>query len=242
MADLEAQLNKYSGVIKGQIFVVAEALYSMDGDTVPLAQMAALCEKYDAALIIDEAHSIGIYGEQGRGLIAELGLQDKVFAAVYTYGKAPGLQGAVICGSDVLKDYLINFCRTFIYTTAPSLSTAEITRQAYQRLETADTARADLTDIITYFQDKTRSITAPSGTWLQSESPIQGLLISGNARAKALASYLQGQGFAIKAILSPTVAQGQERLRISLHSFNTRAEIDALMLAIETHLTAEIAA
>ena len=242
MADLEAQLIKYSGVIKGQIFVVAEALYSMDGDTVPLAQMAALCEKYDAALIIDEAHSIGIYGEQGRGLIAQLGLQDKIFAAVYTYGKAPGLQGAVICGSDILKDYLINFCRTFIYTTAPSLSMAKITRQAYQRLETADTARAGLTDIIAYFQDKTRSITVPSGTWLQSESPIQGLLISGNDRAKALASYLQGQGFAIKAILSPTVAQGQERLRISLHSFNTHAEIDALMLAIETHLTAEIAA
>ena len=121
--------------------------------------------------------------------------------------------------------------RDSIYTTAPSLSMAKITRQAYQRLETADTARAGLTDIIAYFQDKTRSITVPSGTWLQSESPIQGLLISGNDRAKALASYLQGQGFAIKAILSPTVAQGQERLRISLHSFNTHAEIDTLMLA-----------
>jgi len=242
LAELEAKLIQYSGQISGQIYVVVEALYSMDGDTAPLIKMAALCEQYGAALIVDEAHSGGIYGPQGRGLVAQLGLQDKVFAVIYTFGKAVGLHGAVICGSDTLKDYLINFCRTFIYTTAPSLSVAAATQKAYKRLESADSARADLENIIKYFQNKTRLTHSPYAIWLESSSPIQALIIPDNRRAKALATSLQTQGFAIKAILSPTVPKGQERLRISLHSFNTRAQIDALMTAIELQLHKELAA
>jgi len=229
---LKAQLIQYSKTISGQIFVVVEGLYSMDGDTAPLVDMARLCEDYGAALIVDEAHSNGIYGDQGRGLIAELGLQDSIFAAIYTFGKAVGLHGAVICGSNILKDYLINFCRTFIYTTAPSQQTVAMTMEAYKRLEMADGPRLALNNNIQYFQNKARVTHISSTRWLDSESPIQGLIIPDNHRAKSLADYLQGKGFAIKAILSPTVAQGQERLRISLHSFNTRDEIDRLMEAI----------
>jgi len=237
VTDLEAQLNQYFGHTKGQIYVAVEALYSMDGDVAPLLEISKLCKKYGAALIVDEAHSNGVYGEHGQGLVAQLGLQKNVFAAVYTFGKAAGLHGAVICGSDVLKDYLINFCRTFIYTTAPSLSVAGLTRQAYQRLEAADGAREDLENIIQYFQDKTQTMNLSSAHWLQSSSPIQGLIIPDNKRVTELAAYLQMQGFAIKAILSPTVAQGQERLRISLHSFNAREDVDVLMAAISLWLT-----
>lgn len=233
VGDLTAQLDAYADHGKGQIYVVIEALYSMDGDVAPLLEISNLCKKYGAALIVDEAHSNGVYGKHGQGLIAQLGLQDDVFAAIYTFGKAAGLHGAVICGSDVLKAYLINFCRTFIYTTAPSPSTAWATHQAYLRLQAADKARDDLNDIIQYFQDVSHKLPMNAAHWLRSDSPIQGLIIPNNQRATSLAAYLQGQGFAIKAILSPTVAQGQERLRISLHSFNQRADIDALMARIE---------
>ena len=235
--DLEVQLEQYSRQIKGQIYVVVEALYSMDGDVSPLLEMASLCEKYNAALIVDEAHSGGIYGPNGAGLIAKFGLQDKIFAGIYTFGKAAGLHGAVICGSDVLKTYLINFCRTFIYTTAPSPITAWAIYQAYERLEAAHHARANLQNIIQYFQQASQNTALTSAHWLQSSSPIQGLIIPDNMRATSAASYLQAQGFAIKAILSPTVAQGQERLRISLHSFNNPAQIDELMSAIQRWFT-----
>ncbi len=233
LADLEAQLMQYLGQIRGQIYVAVEALYSMDGDVAPLTEIADLCQRYGAALIVDEAHSNGVYGTNGQGLVAQLALQDKVFAVVYTFGKAIGLHGAAICGSDILKEYLINFCRTFIYTTAPSLSVTSATWQAYKRMENADTARQDLQNIIENFKDKIRTINVEPSQWLNSQSPIQGLLIPTNRRAKALANKLQMQGFAVKAILSPTVPKGQERLRISLHSFNKRADIDALLSAIE---------
>jgi len=245
VTDLAVQLERYSGIVKGQIYVVVEALYSMDGDVAPLLEISDLCKKHDAALIVDEAHSNGVYGPNGQGLITQLGLEYDVFAAIYTFGKAVGLHGAIICGSDILKTYLINFCRTFIYTTAPPLSTAWATHQAYLRLEAADAARVDLKNIIAYFQGKSQSLDVNAAQWLQSSSPIQGLIVKGNKRAKDLANLLQNHGFAIKAILSPTVAQGQERLRISLHSFNTTAQIDALLTLITdglTQLDAEYAA
>ncbi|MEP1230235.1 MAG: aminotransferase class I/II-fold pyridoxal phosphate-dependent enzyme, partial [Litorimonas sp.] len=234
----DLQLMTYSEELshktEGQIYVVVEALYSMNGDVAPLSEMADMCQKYGAALIIDEAHSHGIYGGNGEGLIVQLGLQDKVFAGIYTFGKAAGLHGAVICGSHILKAYLINFCRTFIYTTAPSPYMRAATQQAYVRLETAKDARLALANIITYFQSRAGLAQTKSSYWLPSSSPIQGLIIPGNARAKSLSTYLQSQGFAIKAILSPTVKSGTERLRISLHSFNTAEQIDDLMQAIDT--------
>ena len=244
MADLEAKLAHYAPKISGQIYVVAEALYSMDGDTAPIAEMAALCQHYGAALIIDEAHSNGIYGPQGRGFAAQLGMQGNVFASIFTFGKAAGLHGAVICGSNTLIDYLINFCRPFIYTTAPAPSTLYVIEKGYEKITAADDRRAQLWANIDYFR---AHIASPNRTinefvppdlamWLDSDSPVQGLIVPSFARAKALADYVQHQGFNVKAILSPTVAQGQERLRICLHSFNSRAQIDDLVYALRSGL------
>ena len=237
LTDLERQLIEHSHDKTGQIYVVIEALYSMDGDVAPLSEMANMCEKYGAALIVDEAHSNGIYGPNGAGLIAQFGLQDKILASIYTFGKALGLHGAVICGSDVLKDYLINFCRTFIYTTAPSPYMRAATQQAYERLKLASDARETLTQTIKHFQSQTARLSVKSAQWIESDSPIQGLILPGNDRARSLANYLQDQGFAIKAILSPTVQVGTERLRISLHSFNTPTQIDELISAIQRWFT-----
>jgi len=174
--------------------VVVEALYSMNGDIAPLAQMSKICQRFNAALIVDEAHSIGIYGKDGRGLIAELGLEDKVFAAIYTFGKAVGFHGAIIASSSVLRDYLINFCRPFIYTTAPSPQTVAATKLAYKRFQDGDAERVALQSIINYFCKTVRSTAYENAHWLDSNSPIQGLIVPGNKRAKSLEVYLRNNG------------------------------------------------
>lgn len=237
LVSLEAKLQKFSSKIQkrtsGQIFVVIESIYSMDGDTAPLAEICTLCQRYGAALIVDEAHAIGVYGQQGRGRVAELGLQSQVFACVFTYGKAVGLHGAVICGSNILQNYLVNFCRPFIYTTAPSPQIVQDIEAAYERFVGADAERKDLQTIFAYFDQTAKSKAWKNTHWLPSTSPIQGLMIKGIDRAKGAAQALQDAGFAVKAIVSPTVAAGEERLRISLHSFNTRTEIDGMSACLD---------
>ena len=120
----------------GQVFCLTESRFSMDGDAAPLAELAGACSEHGAHLIVDEAHSIGLDGPHGAGLVAELGLQSQVFATVVTYGKAPGFHGAAVLGSRVLRDYLINFSRPFIFTTAPRPAQVAGIRSVYQLLRT----------------------------------------------------------------------------------------------------------
>ncbi|MBS1488521.1 MAG: aminotransferase class I/II-fold pyridoxal phosphate-dependent enzyme [Bacteroidetes bacterium] len=219
--DLAIKLKKATG----SKIVLIESLYSMDGDEAPLAAMAEVCRKHHAHLIVDEAHAIGVFGKKGEGLVGHLHLQDQVYACVYTFGKALGLHGAAVAGSATLKNYLINFARPFIYSTAlPPLAYRHI-QTAYEHLPTAN--RNQLFDLIQYFKDATTSVRKFS--FLKSDSPIQGLLVSGNDQAKRLSSYLFENGIYAKAILSPSVPAGTERLRICLHTFNTREQIDLLM-------------
>ena len=228
VADLRAKLEQESLRTEGQIFVVVESLYSMDGDFAPLTDISLLCEQFDALFIVDEAHAVGVYGRQGRGLIAQHALQNKIFAAIYTFGKALGFHGAAVAGSANLHQYMINFCRPFIYTTAPSPHTVAMTKAAYDKFIAADKEREKLNDILLYFENSVKAIELTNAYWMNSETPIQGLIIPGNNPVKEAASILQANGFAVKAIVSPTVPEGQERLRISLHSFNTRDELDGL--------------
>jgi len=236
---LEAILAARHSEISGTIYVVIESVYSMDGDIAPLQDIINLCDRYNAALIVDEAHAIGIYGDEGRGLIAQYNLEDRVFAAIYTFGKAPGYHGAAIMGSKQLCDYCINFCRPFIYSTAPPISMVDEISLAYTRFRNADIEREKLFTVINYFRDQTKIFQLPRTQWLTSKSPIQGLMVPGNERAKALENHLNEDGFAIKAILSPTVPLKQERLRISLHSFNQPDEIDQLCAAIHHFVESE---
>jgi len=111
---LEERLKITSGVI----YIAVESVYSMDGDFSPLIEIAELCEKHSANLIVDEAHATGFFGSQGVGRIVELGLQEKVFARMHTFGKAMGCHGSIVLGSEILREYLVNFARAFIYTTA----------------------------------------------------------------------------------------------------------------------------
>ena len=195
----------------------------MDGDLANLAAIVNLSEKYGANLIVDEAHATGIFGKNGRGLVSELGLEDKVFARVVTFGKALGCHGAIVLGSKNLRDYLINFARTFIYTTAAPMHTHESVRQAYQLLQSTDFSNKKLHHLIHFFKQQATQI--PDLELISSLSAIQCIIISGNEKCREMAMKLQNTGLDIRPIVSPTVPKGKERLRICLHEFNTEEEI-----------------
>ncbi|GAB2554342.1 aminotransferase class I/II-fold pyridoxal phosphate-dependent enzyme [Spirosoma aerophilum] len=241
--DLAAKLHQASQQ-PGQIFVAVESVYSMDGDTAPLVELAALCDQYGAALIVDEAHATGVYGsgtagEQGEGLVVALGLQDRVLARVHTFGKALGVHGAAVVGPAVLRQYLINFARPFIYTTALPPHSLQAIRCAHEQLKQHPEGYHQLHQQLTYFRQRVGEV-LPGSTWTNSHSPIQCLIIPGNEQARAVAAEAQRIGLDVRAILSPTVPAGQERLRLCLHAFNTTEEIDKLLAVLRITLASHL--
>lgn len=220
---------------EGQVFVAVESVYSMDGDVAPLVELVDLCEQYGAALLVDEAHATGIYGPNGEGLVVALGLQERVLARVHTFGKALGIHGAAIVGPTVLRNYLINFARPFIYSTALPPHSLLAIQCAHQYTQMGQHVRQQLRERLAYFRQGTRSI-LPTSVWTDSESPIQCLIIPGNERARHVALEAQRAGLDVRAILSPTVPVGQERLRLCLHAFNTTDEIDQLLASLQATL------
>ena len=222
LTDLEIKIKKATG----NIFVVIEGLYSMHGDMPNLKAMSEVCHKYQAHLIVDEAHTGGIYGSSGQGLVYENKIQDKVFARIMTYGKAFGYQGGAILGSVELTSYLINKSRPFMYTTAISHHQIAGLSVAYDRVRHADQERKQLKDNVSYFSKKSafnREI------WMSSHTQIQAAYVPGNAKVIEKAAMLKGAGFLAMAIRSPTVPVDQERIRICLHAYNTMDQIDLLI-------------
>jgi 8-amino-7-oxononanoate synthase len=220
-------LEKKLATAQGKKFVVVESIYSMDGDEAPLEAIVNVCEKYQAYLIVDEAHATGLYGPKGEGIVAANNLQDKVYAIIYTFGKALGLHGAAIVCNQILKEYLINFSRPFIYTTALPPSLYIQLQKAYQLLPQLD--RKILFDLIYYFKQQLSQTTF---RFIESQSQIQGLIVGNSKQAHELSNYLLQKGIYAKSIVSPTVAIGSERLRICLHMFNTKTDIDLLVQEI----------
>ncbi len=216
--DLESLEEKLKHA-KGNCYVAIESVYSMDGDTPPIADILKLTEKYNANLIVDEAHAVGLYKF---GLIDPL-LNNHVFARIITFGKALGCHGAIILGSNLLRDYLINFARSFIYTTAPSHHQIASVKMAYELLKTSSKEIDILKNNISLFKQniKHNSIFP----LINSDSAIQCMVLKSNEKAKEVALCLQNSGLDVRPILSPTVPQGSERIRICLHSFNIEDEI-----------------
>jgi len=230
--DIESLRSKLEHA-KGIIYVIVESVYSMDGDSAPLAAILSLTEQYNAHLIVDEAHAIGLYK---KGLVCHLNLQNRVFARVVTFGKAVGCHGAVVLGSDLLRHYLINFARSFIYTTAAPFHQLASVKMAYELLDEADNEIAILTENIKLFKSKiTLSNLYPL---IESDSAIQCLVLSSNEKAGKLAAVLQNAGMDVRAIRSPTVAAGTERVRICLHAYNTAEEITLLTTTINNFINA----
>ncbi|OOQ60949.1 aminotransferase class I/II-fold pyridoxal phosphate-dependent enzyme [Mucilaginibacter pedocola] len=220
--DLESLESKLKQA-KGNCYVAIESIYSMDGDAAPIADILKLTEQYGAHLIVDEAHAVGLHS---KGLVAELGLADKTFARLVTFGKALGCHGAIVLGSNSLRNYLINFARSFIYTTAASFHQLASVKMAYRLLQGADAEIEALNQNIDLFKGALAALNEPA--LINSNSPIQCLLLHSNDKAKHTADQLQIAGMDVRPILSPTVAVGAERIRICLHAFNTTEEIQLL--------------
>ena len=224
VSDLEEKIKLHRTGHSGQIFVVTESVFSMDGDIAPITAMVDICTQYNVHLIIDEAHAIGVLGEYGEGLVQSQGLHDKVFARIFTYGKAPGTHGAAVCGSEKLKSFLVNFSRSFIYTTALPESAVKAIHATYEVFPHMKSEREKLKGLISSFQQADLIYTK-----LISATPIQGVIVPGNTAIKQLALHLQENGLDIRAILYPSVPKGLERLRISLHAFNTMDQLNQLI-------------
>ena len=219
LEDLEKKLKRARGIC----YVAIESVYSMDGDISDIVGIGQLCARYGANLIVDEAHAFGVLG---MGLVCELEAIDLVFARVVTFSKALGLQGGIVLGPKLLKDYLVNFARPFIYSTALSLHSLVSIRLAYDHL-------LENTDLVAQLAEKSIlwvQHMPPQSMLQSSQNPtaIQCVFVNNNSKAIAYSKYLQERGFDVRPILSPTVPKGTERLRISLHIHNTDREIQNL--------------
>lgn len=226
LADLEKKIS----ASKGRVFVVVESLYSMDGDECPLEDLVKLSEKYGFSIVLDEAHTTGIAGPLGAGLSVEKSLSNKIEIRIYTFGKGMGVCGACVAGSEKLISYLINFARPFIYTTAQTQYTVASIGCAFEFLS----ENMHLQNIL---EEKVRTfleIAAASPNRTRSLSAIQTCLIPGNKEVREAARIVQQKGFDVRPILSPTVPQGKERIRLCLHTFNTNEEIRSLARILST--------
>ncbi len=220
LSDLEKQLKIHQSK---NIFVFIESIYSMNGDEAPLIEIAELCKKNNALLIVDEAHSSGVCGKKGEGLCVEKGIEDAVFARLHTFGKAIGLHAAAVVGSKTLRDYLINFSRPLIYTTAINPHTALSILETYKHLNINGAVYVkELKERIDFY--KLQMLTLSDYT-LKSNSAIQCLLIPGNTKVLKICTDIKRAGFDIRAIRSPTVAAGRERIRICIHRHNSLDQI-----------------
>ena len=209
-----AGLIERENAARGQKFLVTESLFSMDGDEAPLADYAALCRATGTALIIDEAHAVGIYGPSGSGLIEETGIQDDVLLSINTAGKALGVAGAFIAGPSWAIDYLVQKARPFIFSTAPPPAIAEALDAALDCVEEEPGRRTKLIERSVFL----RELLGRGGVAVGSGcSQIIPIVIGDNEDAAMVAERLQEQGFDVRAIRPPSVPQGTARLRVSIN-------------------------
>ena len=208
-----------------EIYVITESVFSMDGDSPNLKEIVQICKTNKAYLIIDEAHAIGVFN---KGLVETTEIHNDIFARIVTFGKALGCHGAAIISSNELKNYLVNFSRSFIYTTGLSPHALATISFAYKELPKL---KEQLQKNILFFTKETQRLNL---NFIKSESAIHCCIIPGNEKVKLIAKKLQENGFDVKPILSPTVNKGEERLRFCLHSYNSFEEITSVLENLAT--------
>lgn len=226
---LESALHEHSGGT-GARLIVTESVFSMEGDVAPIAGLLRLAKNFGAELVLDEAHAIGVCGPRGRGIAAELGIEREILAIVHTCGKTLASAGAFVCGGSALKEYLINHTRTFIFSTAMPPYLAGQIRAALDLAYQAESARIHLRQIASSLRD---GLAAAGINFGASTTHILPILLGSNEAALHVASELQRNGFAAKAIRPPTVPPDTARLRISLTSQITRDQVYRLVAAID---------
>jgi len=215
--------------------VVADAVFSMDGDIAPVPELLALCERHDAWLLLDDAHGFGVLGANGEGVLGHFGVQSPRIIYMATLGKAAGVAGAFVAAEQVVIDYLLQHARTYIYTTASPPAQAAALLAALELIAADDTRRAHLQALIAYLQSR---LQLERWSLMPSATAIQPVLVGSNHDALRLSEHLLTQGLLVPAIRPPTVPQGTARLRISLSAAHDFADvqrlIDALALAEKT--------
>lgn len=231
MEDLRSKLSSLNDHVEK--LVVVESVYSMDGDVCPVHRLLGLSEDHNALVLVDEAHSFGVFGSRGEGLVSGLGLQESasLLGVVNTYGKACGYHGAsLVTQHRCLVETLLNYSKPLIYSTAMPVHSSIALRACYEEVEEASAEREKLNKLIKAFRSECR---ARQLAVMDSESHIQGVLLGGNERVRRVVLELREAGFDCLAIRAPTVPEGKERIRIILHAHNSVAEVLELCRALE---------
>ncbi|KAJ5623027.1 hypothetical protein N7490_011632 [Penicillium lividum] len=242
---LNAEIERDPKVRDGSrnVFIVIESVYSMDGDVAPIKKFLAVVEEClplgNGYFIVDEAHATGVYGPRGAGVVQELGVQDRMFIRVHTFGKALASHGAmVLCGPET-RDYLINYARSLIYTTALGFPFLASIRTAYELLSSGQTESLQhrVQTLIGYLHKRLATLQTRHSVMFEVDhfptSPIFSLRTS---QPRELASFCQKAGLVVRAIMPPTIPDGKERVRVCLHAGNTEEEVDALVRTIQSWL------
>ena len=233
---LADQLARASTPIK---LIVTDAVFSMDGDLAPLPELLALAERFDAWIIVDDAHGFGVLGEHGRGTLSHFGLRSERFICMGTLGKAAGVAGAFVAAHPTIIDWLVQAARPYIYTTATPPAMAHALRTSLQliRGEEGEQRRARLTTLITLLRERLAALMAatPRLGWTLAESAtaIQPLIVGSNEAALALSAALETRGLWVPAIRPPTVPASSARLRITLSASHTEDDVLRLVDALE---------
>ncbi|MDR2924931.1 MAG: 8-amino-7-oxononanoate synthase [Azoarcus sp.] len=226
MAALERQLAGSRAKTK---LIISDAVFSMDGDIAPLRELMTLAERFDAWLLIDDAHGFGVLGPQGRGALAEADISGERLIQMATLSKAAGVSGAFVAGEATVIEWLMQKARTYLFTTGSPPALAHALLASAALIEASDERRAHLAALIKRLRS---SLAQKRWKLLPSRTPIQPLIIGSNADALALGDALMKQGLWISAIRPPTVPAGSARLRITLSAAHTADDVDRLTEAI----------
>jgi 8-amino-7-oxononanoate synthase len=221
--DLEKRLIQQNGK---NVIIAIESYYSMDGDFAPIQAILDLATRYKAVVVIDEAHAVGVFGEKGLGLSFAYRSHPALLARIITFGKAYGAHGGAVLGSEKLIDYLVNFARSFIYTTAMPTDAYERIRQCVEYVSKQSNLRERLTENIARW----------NSVYSGKEGPIQTINIPDVNRLKLIVNKAMGNGLGLKGVWSPTVPVGEERLRICLHAHHSESDINKLISFLKVEI------
>lgn len=210
--------------------VITDSVFSMDGDIAPLRALLELCDRYNAWLLIDDAHGFGVLGEQGRGCLSHFNLHSPRIIYMATLGKAAGVAGAFIAGKKVVIDYLMQNARTYIYTTAMPPALAATSLESLQLIEESDARRHHLRMLVATLKS---DLQLKRWQLAESSTPIQPVLIGSNDEVLRVSEHLLEQGILVPAIRPPTVPKGSARLRISLSAAHTEEDVHLLIRALQ---------
>ncbi|MES1949995.1 8-amino-7-oxononanoate synthase [Salinisphaera sp. S4-8] len=235
-ADAADAARKLDDCCAGNRLLVTDSVFSMDGDTAPLAALADHADSHGAWLTVDDAHGLGVFGREGAGRVAEAGLNSqRVPLLLATLGKSVGAAGAFVAGDEVVIEAILQSARSLIFSTAPPPALAAAARQGVAMARAGDDRRVHLMALIARFRAGARALGLPVN---DSDSPIQPLILGDEARALAVSDALLARGFLVGAIRPPTVAPGSSRLRITLTAGHGESQVDALLDALADVLAA----